>query len=60
MDGLKTRIFGGLLILLGSLQQADFIALIPADKQGVFVAVVGFVVMLLREFTKTPGVLAKK
>lgn len=60
MDGLKTRIFAALLVMFGALQQTAVVDLIPADKQGFFISVVGFVVLLLRELTKTPGTLTKQ
>lgn len=43
----------------GAVQQTEFVALIPTDKQGRFLSVVGFVVVVLYEFTKTPGALTK-
>ena len=57
---LMARIFAAPLVMFGAAQQAEVIALIPADKQGFFISVVGFVVLLLRELTKTPGTLTKQ
>lgn len=53
MNGFKTLAASALISILGVLQQAGLIDIIPDNYQGVAVAGIGFVMAALRMVTKT-------
>jgi len=54
MKGFKTMAIAALITVIGSLQQMGIVNLIPADFQGVAVAVIGLVMAGLRMVTTSP------
>lgn len=47
----KTNWFGLGLIVLGAAEQSGLLALIPAQQKGTVLAFVGFITLVLRQFT---------
>lgn len=53
LKGNRTRLFGVLLMILGVVEQYAR-EVVPQDKQGLVLMVVGIVVIILRQITTTP------
>ena len=54
MKGYRTLIFGALITLLGGIEAADLAHVVPEQWNGVVLAGIGLVVMVLRTLTNTP------
>jgi uncharacterized membrane protein len=53
LKGNRTRLFGILLMILGVVEQYAR-EVVPQDKQGLVLMVIGIVVIILRQITTTP------
>lgn len=54
LKGMKTVIFGAILVALGSIQQTDLVTVIPPEYVGLAMALIGGVVWILRAITTGP------
>ncbi len=54
MQGFKTLIVSAALFVFGMLEQSEVVQLIPADYQGLAIAVIATIMAALRLVTKTP------
>lgn len=54
MKGFRTLAFSLAVAVIGVLQAADWANIVPADKAGLALTIVGVVSAILRFFTSTP------
>lgn len=54
IKGYKTMGFGGLLTILGMIQQSDIWQVLPPQYAGIGMSTIGLIIMILRSITTTP------
>jgi hypothetical protein len=54
MKGFRSLLFSLAVAVVGVLQAADWATIVPADKAGLALTIVGVVSAVLRFFTSTP------
>lgn len=55
LNGLKTYIVAGAVVVVGALQQSGFVNIVPAGSEGIALAAAGLIMAVLRKLTNSPA-----